>query len=277
MLKSPLYIGQMVYGDEVFDGEHPRLIDDATYKQAQKLLGASGRELRITGTNPDYVLRGILRCGCCGDAMTPASTTKASGKTYRFYRCSHRDKFGKERCPTRPLPAGALEEFVVARIAEATAGGTLAERVERKLTARLAKERKTLAEVRAALAVQIADASVKTKKLTEELMQFEGRARQLIEEKLRAEATKLADAERRQRAAEQDVESLADAEHHRDWFVAALLNFSKVWDDMTAENQGRFLRALVAEVSVDDKDGSCTVELVNFDAATSTSQPKDAA
>lgn len=277
VLKSPLYIGQMVYGDELFDGEHPKLIDDVMYKQTQKLLSTAGRELRVTGTNPDYVLRGLLRCGFCGDAMTPASTTKKSGKSYRFYRCSHRDKFGKERCPARPLPAAALEDFVVARITEVTADGKLAERVEGKLTARLANERKTLAEVRAALAAQIADASVTTKKLTEELTQFEGRARQLVEEKLRAEAAKLADAERRQHAAEQDVESLADAEHHRDWFVTALRNFGKVWGDMTPENQRRFLRALVATVSVDDKDGSCTVELVNFDAAISTPRTREAA
>lgn len=137
LLKSPLYIGQMVYGDELFDGEHPKLIDDVTYGQAQKLPGATGRELRVTATNPDYLLRGLLRCDSCGDAMTPASTTKKSGKSYRFYRCSTRDKFGKGQCPARPLPAQAIEGFVVERIAEATADGKLADRVLHKLTARM--------------------------------------------------------------------------------------------------------------------------------------------
>lgn len=36
---------------------------------------------------------------------------------------------------------------------------------------------------------------------------------------------------------------------------------------MTRENQGRLLRAIVAKVVVDDKQGKCRVELVNFDAA----------
>jgi site-specific DNA recombinase len=119
VLRSPLYAGHMMYGDELYDGEHPRLIDDVTYRQAQRLLGAAGRELRVTGTNPEYVLRGLLRCGGCGEAMCPASTTKKSGKSYRFYRCSTRDKFGTDRCTGRPLPAGALEDFVV----DATHGG----------------------------------------------------------------------------------------------------------------------------------------------------------
>src|SRR5690606_5580338 len=96
--------------------------------------------------------------------------------------------------------------------------------------------------------------------------------RLLIEDKLRAEANKLGEAERRLRALERSHEELADAERHRDWFVSALRSFAKVWGDMTPENQGRFLRALVAKVSVDERDGSCTVELVDFDAAAGTTK-----
>jgi DNA invertase Pin-like site-specific DNA recombinase len=272
VLRSPLYAGQMMYGDELFRGEQPPLVDGVTYRQAQELVGEGGRELRVTGQNPEYVLRGLLGCGSCGEAMTPASTTKRSGKSYRFYRCSTRDKFGKRQCSGRPLPAKAIEDFVFQRITEATADGTLAQRVADKLTARLAKDRKRLADVRAALAVQIAEAVVTTNKLMEDLSAFEGRARQVVEDKLRIEAAKLADAERRQRAAERDVESLADAEHHRDWFVGALRNFGKVWGGMTPVNRGRLLRALVAKVSVDEESGVCRVELVNFDAAVSTTE-----
>lgn len=48
------------------------VVDDVTYNQAQELLSAAGPELRVTGTNPEHVLRGS---GCC-DAMAPALTTK---------------------------------------------------------------------------------------------------------------------------------------------------------------------------------------------------------
>ena len=70
----------------------------------------------MSGTNPEYVLRGLLCCGTSGDPMTPASTMKKSGKTYRFYRCSRRDKYGEDLCPGRPLPAGAIKDFVAERI-----------------------------------------------------------------------------------------------------------------------------------------------------------------
>ncbi|HRI06791.1 MAG TPA: hypothetical protein PKW35_03185, partial [Nannocystaceae bacterium] len=53
---------------------------------------------------------------------------------------------------------------------------------------------------------------------------------------------------------------------HLDWFVSTLRDFGKVWTSMTPENQGRLLRAIVAKVVVDDEQGKCRVELVNFDA-----------
>jgi DNA invertase Pin-like site-specific DNA recombinase len=272
VLRSPLYAGRMMYGDELYDGEHPQLIDDVTYRQAQQLIGVAGRELRITGTNPEYVLRGLLRCGRCGDAMCPASTTKKSGKTYRFYRCSTRDKFGTDRCSGRPLPAGALEDFVVERLTEATADGTLSTRIEDKLSARVAKERAAFVEVRRALAAQIAEASATTAKLTDEVVRLEGRARELALASLRAEAARLDDTERRFRAAEDDAVDLVRAESKREWFVGALRNFGKVWGEMTHENRGRLLRALVAKILVDEETGICRLELVNFDAVTSATE-----
>jgi hypothetical protein len=67
--------------------------------------------------NPEYVLRGLLRCACCGSAFTPASTRK--GRTeYRYYRCIRRDKEGREACPSSPLPADAIETYVIERLRE---------------------------------------------------------------------------------------------------------------------------------------------------------------
>ncbi|MCC6665148.1 MAG: hypothetical protein IT375_15465, partial [Polyangiaceae bacterium] len=118
----------------------------------------------------------------------------------------------------------------------------------------------------------IAEASAATSKLTDEVVRLEGRAREHVEAKLRDEAARLDDAERRLRAAEDDALDLELVESQREWFVGALRNFGKVWGGMTPENQGRLLRALVAKVSVDEKTGMCRVELVNFDAAASAKE-----
>ena len=80
VLGSPLYAGFTMLVDELFIGEQPKIIDDTTYNQAQKLLSDARCTLRVTSSNPEYVLRGILKCGCFGAAMTPASTARLSRK-----------------------------------------------------------------------------------------------------------------------------------------------------------------------------------------------------
>src|SRR5690606_12076011 len=140
------------------------------------------RDFHVTGVQTCalpiyYVLRGLLRCGSCGDAMCPASTSK-NGKTYRFYRCSRRDKLGKEACAARPLPAGALEDFVAQRITAATADGTLVPHIEQSLRRRIEEQRKALAAMRADLPGRVASASAAASKLTDELGKLDGRARE---------------------------------------------------------------------------------------------------
>ena len=68
--------------------------------------------------------------------MSPGSTRSAR-KTYRYYRCSTRDKHGPKGCPAQRLPAGAIEDYVVERIAEAAFDGALAREVQASLTKRL--------------------------------------------------------------------------------------------------------------------------------------------
>ena len=148
LLRNPLYAGQMMYGKELHPGQHPRHIDEATHHQVMLSLAGKRRELRYTGVNHDYVLRGLVRCGRCGAAMSPASTKK--GKTvHRYYRCCTRDKEGRQVCGARQLPAGALEEFVVERIALATADGSLVAAVERQMRERTDARRKANEELRA--------------------------------------------------------------------------------------------------------------------------------
>jgi hypothetical protein len=271
ILKSPIYAGFMMYGDELHPGEHPPLIEESTYRAAQAILAGTSRVVRWTGTNPDYVLRSLVRCALCGEMMCPGSTTKPStGKTHRYYRCSRREKYGKDQCAGRPLPAAALEEFVVARISNATADGSLAERVAKHLETLTAGKGEDFGKLRAELATKIAECSANASRLTEELVRLEGRARELVEQKLGVEADRLAACEQQLRDLERDAAELEIARKDHAWFVAALRDFAKVWVNMSPDNQGRFLRALIDRVVVDEDKGTCRVELIDFGAASVT-------
>ena len=102
-LRNPIYIGMVPYGDEVFDGRHEGIVPRDVYDAVRALLERHTNPA-TRSRNPDYILRGFLRCGGCGAALTPGSTRKKE-REYRYYRCVTRDKRGRRACERSPLQA----------------------------------------------------------------------------------------------------------------------------------------------------------------------------
>ena len=270
----------MKSGKELYPGEHPPLIEEATYRKAQRLLEGRGRERCHHGLNPAYVLRGLIRCGKCGGAMVPASSRRGA-KEYRYYRCSTKGRHGPKVCAAKPLPAGALEEYVAERLTEGTAGGGLAADVKEALDARLRKQRAELETSRAGLPGRVAALSANASRYAEEMMRLEGRAREVVEAKLNAESEKLAAAEQMLADVVRKLEDLDDAEAEGAWVCKALGDFASVWALMTPDNRGRLLRALVTSVKVDEDSGTVELHLVRLDTVPAAKrldgEPKEAA
>lgn len=112
ILRNRLYLGELSCQGEFVLAEHPALVDSETFERVQRMLDPKDRRQRHESRNPVYLVRGSLKCGICGASMTSASTFR-EGRMYRYYRCSTRDKKGKEGCPTVQL---GVERFVVERL-----------------------------------------------------------------------------------------------------------------------------------------------------------------
>ncbi len=113
MLRNVTYIGKVSYKGEVFEGEHDGLIDQETWDAVQKYMdgnipvGSKGRTL-----DSEAPLKGILRCGRCGGAMTPAYTYR-NGVRFRYYVCVKDSKRAEHECPIRRIAAGEIEGRVI--------------------------------------------------------------------------------------------------------------------------------------------------------------------
>src|SRR5262245_39406691 len=116
LLNNVAYAGKVRHKQDVYPGEHPAIVSEETFERVQALLRRNGR----TGGAPvrnrfGALLKGLLRCGPCGCAMTPAHTTKGP-KRYRYYTCVNAQKRGWKACPSKSIPAGEVEALVVRQI-----------------------------------------------------------------------------------------------------------------------------------------------------------------
>lgn len=265
VLRCALVAGYMPLGDHLHEGEHEAIIDRQTFARAQAMLDGNGGPHADHGRNPDYLLRGLLRCGCCGRAYTPASVRKGE-KTYRYYRCTTRDDMGRSACPARPLPATAIEGFVIARIGEAAADPSLLADVTVRLGSRTAERRKALETERRELPRAIAKLSTEGKQLMDAVASAAPGSRPLLDGRLDEVGKRLGEHQARLSVVERELAAVAEAEAEAGWVARAIADFPRLWDVMTQANRLRLLRALVHEVVVDDPAGSVTVALADLGA-----------
>lgn len=88
MLRNPVYAGRFYWNDQLFEGIHEPIVDEATWQDVQDVLDGRGRNKRGFGSIP-FAYRNLVRCKC-GLIMT-AEIKKGR---YTYYHCTGR----KEDC-----------------------------------------------------------------------------------------------------------------------------------------------------------------------------------
>ena len=275
VLKSPLYAGYVGCGGELFEGEQARIVERDVWARVQAMLLANAGTKTSHGRNPDYVLRGLLFCQRCGAAFTTASTRKR-GNEYRYYRCVTRVKAGADACEAQPLPANAIESYVVDRLRAVVSDPALVADIERRLQVRLVARRATLEAERKALPATIANLSAEGGRLVASMATMSGPARRLLDDRVQQVGDELARREEKLREVEQQLAALAEARVDVDWVAEALRDFDPVWEALTPDNRGRLLAALICRIDVDEPAGRVEIHLADVSGvAASTDDMED--
>ncbi len=121
ILKNPVYIGQMRWGDAIHDGNHEPLIPREQFDRVQLQIAESLKRRmnlrRKPGASRQYLLSGLLRCSC-GAHMT-GSAAHGRTSTHYYYECTRQNHEGGQfSCSAPRIPAEALENAVTERIRE---------------------------------------------------------------------------------------------------------------------------------------------------------------
>jgi site-specific DNA recombinase len=258
LLTNVLYAGKVRYRDEIHEGEQPAVVDPAVFQRAQSLLKRNGATGGAAAHNQfGALLKGLLRCGPCGCAMTPSHTAKKGGLKYRYYTCVAAQKRGWQTCPSKSVPADPVERLVVERIR--CVGRDPALRGE------------VLAQARALGEERTAELAAEQRGLERDLAGWHGEIRKLSLQIHPGEengpvVTRLADLQERigavERRAEKVREQIRSARQQlldESEAAAALSLFDPVWESLTPAEQARVVGLLVERVDYDGSKGKVSI------------------
>jgi site-specific DNA recombinase len=254
LLTNVLYIGRLTYKDEIHNGEHPAIVDEETFRRAGQILkrnGATGG--RHVRNRFGAILKGLIKCVPCNCAMVPTHATKKN-RRYRYYVCANAQKRGWHTCPSKSIPAGEIEKFVVDQVRGI--GRDPALLVE------------TLGGARAEAKARIKELEAERSGLERELKRHNAQMRELAGAASSSGATtdRMADLLDRIRGAEERLTQVRDELTRlergmidEDEAARALAAFDPVWETLTLREQARVLGLLIQRVDYDGDKGTVSV------------------
>ncbi|MGH3607978.1 MAG: recombinase family protein [Pseudonocardiaceae bacterium] len=112
ILTNRVYLDELTFRDITVTGAHPTLVDEATFHQAGTIMDARGKDHTRRASNAsDYHLTGRIRCPKCGKALV-GTAAHGRNKTYRYYTCFSRARYGTTTCDAHRINADALDESI---------------------------------------------------------------------------------------------------------------------------------------------------------------------
>jgi site-specific DNA recombinase len=240
LLKNPFYKGiakSAKWGIET-QGEHPPLVDTATWSRVQ--LRLAGRPVPNRAVrqmqNPEFPLRSFIRCAHCGTPLTASNSRGKLGRTYPYYRCWKRTCTGKVQ-----IRAERLEAQFTALLRRLEIASGMARLLEASLQDIWKDLRAAAVQETAAVRRRIADLDRRKKRYTEAYVvdQSIDRATYQTEVNAADEALTLLQLELHDAALEDlDLEAALGFANH------VLTRTCALWEAATAEQKSR-LQALI--------------------------------
>lgn len=249
LLTNVTYIGQIRYKQEVHRGEQAAIVPDELFQRVQSLLLRNGHNGgRSVRNKHGALLRGLLRCGPCGCAMSHSFTAKGN-RRYRYYVCGTALQRGWSECPSPSVSAGEIERFVVEQIRCVGRDPALIAETTRQVRQQSEADVRRLTAEQSALRSQLR-ADNQRLQVTASMTDVTTRVSLLadLQESLRF-------AERRLTEIDNELISLRNQMIDDTAVSQALAEFDQVWESLTPREQARVLELIVERVEYDGQHG----------------------
>jgi site-specific DNA recombinase len=249
LLSNVIYTGRVNHKGQPYPGEHQAIVDTETWDQVQTILQQNGTNGGADLHNKYHaVLRGLLFCVPCGVGMIHSCTVQKA-RRYRYYVCYNAQQKGWDSCPTKSVPAHAVEKAVVDAIRRIGANPTLAAETLHQAREQIEKSRLGINGEHSALHKRL-------RWLNDALVKAAG---EQSTDRLAELQDEIGVVERRLTEIEQEVADLERNTIDERDLKAALARFDPVWESLKTPEQIRLLRALIDKVGVDGPGHKITV------------------
>jgi site-specific DNA recombinase len=114
ILANPVYVGDIAYGEVHVENAHEPLISRDTWQRTCAIAAAHAQRALSDG---DYHLTGKITCPACGHKYIGTSAT-GRNRTYRYYTCFSRTRYGTHGCQAARLPADQADNAVLQALAD---------------------------------------------------------------------------------------------------------------------------------------------------------------
>lgn len=249
LLTNVTYIGQIRYKEEVHRGEHQPIVPEELFRRAQALLQRNGHTGgRAVRNKHGALLRGLLRCGPCGCAMSHTYTAKGN-RRYRYYVCGTAQQRGWSECPSPSVPAGEIERFVVEQIKCIGRDPAVVAETVRQVREQTEATIERLNHERDSLQQQLRDDNARLQAAAA-LSDYPERVSRLADtqEHIRV-------AERRLTEIDSELITLRGKLVNEAEVASALADFDTMWETLAPREQSRVLELLVERVDYDGERG----------------------
>ena len=116
LLNNVIYKGAVRHKGQLYPGEHEPIVDDSVWERAQRRVKEMVPIARGGLRNKHgALLNGLLYCTSCQARMVYSYATK-QGRKYPYYVCLTAQRKGWAACPSKSLPATAIEASVIGQI-----------------------------------------------------------------------------------------------------------------------------------------------------------------
>ena len=255
LLTNVLYLGKITLKKEMFDGQHPAIVDAEIFRRVQALLRRNGQSGgRHVRNRFGALLKGILRCVPCDSAMVHTHTLKNGNKRYRYYVCLNAQKRGWHNCPSKSIPAAEIENFVVSQIREIGKDSEVVAGTIRQTRMESEKRSRELESERAILEKELARYNSDLRKLVGLVA-----ANPLAADRMADVQERIRVAEQRVTAVREELMALGRELVDEKEAVQALALFDPVWDVLSPREQARVIQLLVERVDYDGAKGTVAI------------------